>query len=257
MKPLSVFPTFKQDMQAGHRQLGIRSQFCSPLVAEALGLSGYDYVYLDMEHSPNDVPSIVAQSQALAATPAHAVVRLPTLDVVLIGQLLDQGIENIVVPMVEDVAAAKAAVEATRYPPRGARSVGKMHRGNRYGAQQDYAATIEDRLCLVVQAESRRALHALSAIAAVDGVDGVLIGPGDLAADLGHLGDSGHPEVEAAIAGAVATIRATGTFAGMSTNDPAAGRRWLDAGCAFVSIAGDLPLLVGAARRSAQAARGA
>lgn len=255
MKEIKTATSFVGEMRAGRQQLGIRSQICSTMVAEALGMSGYDYVYLDMEHSPNDLMSIMQQGQALAGTQAHAVVRLPTMDTVLIQQLLDCGIENIVVPMVETADQARAAVSAMRYPPKGSRSVAKVHRGNGYASQTDYADTIEDRLCLIVQAESGLALQNIGEIAAVEGVHGVLFGPGDLAADLGYLGRATHPEVEAAISKGIAAIHAAGTFAGMSTGDGITGRRWLEAGCNFVSIGGDLQILVEQARRFVKDAR--
>jgi 4-hydroxy-2-oxoheptanedioate aldolase len=251
MKTQLTESCFRGDMHEGKPQIGIRSQLCSPLGAEALGWCGYDYVYLDMEHAANDLQSILLQSQVLAGTPSYPVVRLPTLDTVLIQQLLDQGIENIVVPMVETVEEARAAVTATRYPPRGIRSSARGVRGDGFGSKRDYAARIDERICLIVQAESRKALDAIDAIAAVDGVHGVLIGPADLAADLGHLGDASHPDVVARISGAIGRIRAAGTFAGMSTNDGASGRKWVEKGCLFVSVGTDLKMLVEQARRTA------
>jgi 4-hydroxy-2-oxoheptanedioate aldolase len=257
MKTPTQTSSFKQDMKAGRKQVGLRTQLCSAIVAEALGRCGADYVYIDMEHAPNDLMSVLHQSQALAGTPAHAVVRLPGLDVVLIQQLLDLGIENIVVPMVETVAQAEEAVTAMRYPPRGMRGAGKVHRGNGFGTNPDYLAQVDDRLCLIVQAESRKALENVGAIAAVDGVDGVLFGPADLAADFGHFGNADHPDIVAATTRAIAAIRSAGAFAGMSTGSGRRGREWLDKGCQFVSVGGDLQMLVDVARRAAGDAIGA
>jgi 2-keto-3-deoxy-L-rhamnonate aldolase RhmA len=241
--------SFIGEMRAGRQQIGLRAQLCSPIAVEALGLSGCDYVYIDMEHSPNDLMSVLQQSQAAAGTAAHVLVRLPKLDSVLIQQLLDLGIENIVVPMVETAEEARTAVAATRYPPNGVRSVARVHRGNDYAGDEGYFAEIEDRVCLIVMIETRAALGRIGEIAAVDGVHGVLIGPADLAADLGHVGAANHPEVVEAIAGAIPKIRAAGTFAGMSTGDGPAGRGWLDKGCQFVSIGGDIQILVNEARK--------
>lgn len=235
-------------MRDGRHQIGLRSQLCSPIAAEALGFSGCDYVYIDMEHSPNDLMSVLQQAQAIAGTPAHVLVRLPRLDSLLIQQLLDFGIENIVVPMVETVEEAQMAVAATRYPPHGVRSVAKIHRGNRYAGGSDYFDEIDARICLIVMIETGSALSRIEEIAAVDGVHGVLIGPADLAADLGHARTPNHPNVTTAIAGAIPKIKAAGAFAGMSAGEGAAGRRWLDAGCQFVSIAGDIQMLSGQAR---------
>jgi 4-hydroxy-2-oxoheptanedioate aldolase len=233
-----------ESMRAGQRQVGIRSQFCSPLVAETLGITGCDYVYLDMEHSPNDLMSVLLQAQAIAGTPADTLVRVPEFNSVLIQQLLDLGVENIVVPMIESAEQARAAVAATRYPPKGVRSVAKVHRGNAYALDSSYTKTIDDRICLVCMIETRAGLDQIEAIASVEGVHGVLIGPADLAADLGHVGSANHPEVMAAIADALPRIRAAGAFPGMSTGDAASARKWFEAGAQFVSIGGDIQILV-------------
>jgi 4-hydroxy-2-oxoheptanedioate aldolase len=240
--------TFKSSMLAGMPQVGIRSQLCSALAAQAIAVSGYDYVYIDMEHAPNDLMSVLHQANAIAAALSHTVVRLPGNDGLLIQRLLDLGIDNLVIPMVETAADAKGAVAATRYPPQGNRSAAAVHRGNRFGVDTSYLATIGERICLIVQVESRRGLENVTEIAGVDGVDGILFGPGDLAADLGHLGAGTHPDVVAAIADGVKRVLATGKLAGMSTSDAASAKDWFGRGCRFVSIGTDLQLLT----RSAQ-----
>jgi len=242
---------FKDALKGSRPQVGIRTQVDSSMITEALGYCGFDYVYIDMEHSSADLRSVMHQCQAVAGTPAHPVVRISCNDTVLIQQLLDLGVENIVVPMVDTAEDARRAVRATRYPPDGIRSVARVHRGNRYGADAAYAANAADRICVIVQAETRTALDNISAIASVPGLDGVLFGPADLSADMGHIGNADHPDVTAAIRKAIEKIRAAGKFAGMSTNDPIKGREWLAAGCQFVSVAGDLALLVNQARRIA------
>lgn len=243
--------SFKQALKAGRPLIGIRTQIDSSMVAEALGFCGFDYVYIDMEHSPADLRSVMQQCQAVAATPAFPVVRISSNDPVLIQQLLDLGAQNIVVPMVETADDAQKAVAATRYPPHGVRSVARVHRGNRYGGDADYTKHAAEAICLVVQAETRTALDNIDAIAAIPGLDGVLFGPADLSADLGFIGQADHPEVAAAIRHAIGRIRAAGACAGMSTNDPVKAREWMDAGCQFVSTAGDMALLVAQARRIA------
>jgi 2-keto-3-deoxy-L-rhamnonate aldolase RhmA len=246
--------TFKQRLRSGAPQIGIRCQFCSPMVAEAIAWSGYQYVYIDMEHAPNDPMSVVQQCQAIAGTPAHPVVRLPTNNAVLIQQMLDAGIENLVVPMVETAKEAEAAVAAVRFPPAGIRSVARFHRGNRFGNMKDYETTTDERVCLVVQVETRAAIERISEIASVDGVDGVLFGPADLAADIGHLGDADHPDVLQMMSDAIPKIGAAGKFAGMSSGDPSSTQGWLAKGCHFISIGGDIPMLVSQARRAYAAA---
>jgi 2-keto-3-deoxy-L-rhamnonate aldolase RhmA len=242
-------PGLKERLRAragGAPQIGIRSQLCSPIVAEVLGFSGFDYVYIDMEHAPNELMGVLQQCQAIAGTPAVPVVRLPGNDEGLIQRLLDVGIESLVVPMVESVEAARHAVAATRYPPQGIRSAARNHRGNRYGIEPDYAARIGDRLCLTVQLETAAALSRAAAISGVDGVDAVLFGPGDLAADLGHFGRQDDPAVVAAINAAIPKIREAKKFVGMSVGNMDAGRYWIGQGVDFISVQGDLALLAGA-----------
>jgi 2-keto-3-deoxy-L-rhamnonate aldolase RhmA len=248
--------TFKAALTGPRAQIGIRTQIANTMVAEALGCCGFDYVYIDMEHSPADALSAMQQCQAVQGTPAHPVVRLPSNDPILIQKLLDLGVENFVVPMVDTVEQAKAAVAATRYPPHGNRSFARVHRGNRYGGDADYPKTAADRICVIVQAETRTALTNIAEIASVPGLDGVLFGPADLAADMGHIGDPDGPEVSGAIRAAIEKIHAAGGRAGMSTGSAAKGREWIAAGCRFVSVAGDLAMLVGQARRIAAEAGG-
>ena len=248
---MTSHPGFRERLTAraasgGPPQIGIRSQLCSSIVAEVLGFSGFDYVYIDMEHAPNELMGVLQQCQAIAGTPATPVVRLPGNDKGLIQRLLDVGIENLVVPMVETVEAARHAVAATRYPPRGIRSAARLHRGNRYGTQGDYATAIEDRLCLTVQLETGAALSRAAAIAGVDGVHAVLFGPADLAADLGYFGRQDDPAVVAAIEGAIPEIRGAGKFVGMSVGNAEAGRFWIGKGVDFISVQGDLALLANA-----------
>jgi 2-keto-3-deoxy-L-rhamnonate aldolase RhmA len=235
--------TFKAAMLAAKPQIGIRSQLCSAIAAEAVASCGYDYVYIDMEHAPNDPMSVLHQAHAVAAAGSHTVVRLPGNDGLLIARLLDLGIDNLVIPMVESEADAKRAVAATRYPPQGNRSAAAVHRGNRFGLDNEYIHTVSDRICLIVQIESRRGLENISEIAAVDGIDALLFGPADLAADLGHLGSATHPDVVAAISKGVALVCSAGKLAGMSTAEGSAGKEWFGKGCRFVSIGGDLQLL--------------
>lgn len=235
-------------MRRGAKQVGLRSQLCSPIVAEAIGSCGFDYVYLDMEHSPNDLMSVMQQSQAVSVSCAHTLVRLPVMNAILIQQLMDCGLENIVVPMVETEEQARAAVEAMRYPPRGNRGVAKVHRGNGYSGQPNYLSSIDDRVCLIAQIETRKALENMSAIAAVDGIHALLFGPADLAADLGYIEQANHPVVMEAIASGIAAARKAGVFAGMSTGSGEAARAWFERGCQFVSVGGDLQILVDQAR---------
>ena len=168
-------------------------------------------------------------------------------------QLLDVGAQTLLVPMVDTPEQAAALVAATRYPPQGMRGVGAaVARASRWGLRQGYLDEANDEVCLLVQAESVTALANLERICSVDGVHGVFIGPADLAASMGHRGQPGHPQVQAAIDMAIRTIVAIGKAAGTLTSDGALARRYLDIGATFVAVGIDVTLLAGATRALAR-----
>lgn len=235
---------FKRDIAAGRQQIGLWHSLCSNLAAEGLANAGYDWILVDMEHSPNEVPMVLSQLQALAGGTAAGIVRPPWNDAVMFKRLLDAGAQTLLVPYVQSADEARAAVAATRYPPEGVRGVSALHRGNDFGRIQDYFQRVHDELCLLVQVETREALDRLEEIAAVDGVDGVFIGPSDLAAGLGHLGNPAHPDVQAAIADALARCQAAGKPAGILAPVEEDARRYLEAGYTFVAVGVDLGLLI-------------
>jgi 4-hydroxy-2-oxoheptanedioate aldolase len=233
----------KRALREGRPQIGLWSSTASNVAAEILAGAGFDFVVLDTEHSPAELPTVQSQLQAMAGGTAAPVVRPAWNDPVLFKRLLDIGVQTFVVPMIQNAAEARRAVSATRYPPAGIRGVSVATRANRYGRVKDYLKLAHQELCLHLQLETRAALQNLEAIAAVEGVDGLFIGPSDLAADLGHLGNSGHPEVRAAIEDAVARIRKTGKAAGILAPIEADARHWLDCGATFVAVGSDVGLL--------------
>ena len=233
----------KHALREGRPQIGLWSQLTSPTGAELLAGSGFDFLVLDTEHAPNELPTILAQLRAMADGTASAVVRVAWNDPVLFKRLLDVGAQSLLVPFVQNEDEARRAVAATRYPPHGIRGVALVTRATRYGRVRDYAGRAREELCVLVQLETRVALGNLEAIAAVDGVDGLFIGPSDLAADMGHLGDSAHPEVRAAIDDAVRRISATGKVAGILAPVEEDARHWLALGCLFVAVGSDVGLL--------------
>jgi 2-keto-3-deoxy-L-rhamnonate aldolase RhmA len=158
-------------------------------------------------------------------------------------RFLDIGVQNFLVPYVQTVEEARAAVAATRYPPQGIRGVAVTHRANDYGRVKDYFKRANEEICVLLQIETALALKNLEAIAAVDGVDGLFIGPSDLAAALGHLGNSGHPEVRAAIEDAFARMRNAGKAAGILAFIEADARHWLSLGCTVLAVGSDAGLL--------------
>src|SRR6185503_13368877 len=194
---------FKAAIRAGKPQIGFWSSLCSNIVAEVIGGSGFDWILIDTEHAPNELPMVLSQLQALMGGTAEPVVRPAWNDTVLIKRLLDIGAQNLLVPYVQTPEEARPAVAATRYPPAGVRGVAVAPRANRYGRVKDYLEKADREICLLVQIETRLGLENIEAIAAVQGIDGLFIGPSDLSADLGHLGNPGHPAVREAIENAL------------------------------------------------------
>jgi len=190
----------KQKLMAGHRVLGCWTALGSPVVTELLAMTGFDYLLLDQEHGLGDLDSLVAQMQAMSATACSPIVRVPWNDHAIIKRVLDAGAEGIMIPAIETAEEAKAAVAACHYPPKGIRGAGaSMARASNYGMVTDYAKTAGDDLMIILQVESPTAIANLDAILAVEGIDLVFIGPGDLAAAAGHMGNMRHPDVVALI----------------------------------------------------------
>jgi 4-hydroxy-2-oxoheptanedioate aldolase len=233
----------KRALREGRPQIGLWSTLASHIAAEILSGSGFDWILLDTEHGPNDVPTVHRQLQAALGGAASVVVRPAWNDAVLFKRLLDTGVQTLLVPWVQSAEEAQRAVAATRYPPRGIRGVATTTRANAYGRVKDYLARADAEICVIVQLETRAALDRLEAIAAVDGVDGLFIGPSDLAADLGHLGDSAHPDVRRTIDDAIRRIVKTTKAAGILAPVEADARHWLDLGCLFVGLGNDAGIL--------------
>ena len=237
--------TFRDQLAAASRPL-IGMWVCSgsTLVAEICAGSGVDWLLIDMEHSPNGLESTLSQLQAVAAYPATPLVRVPIGDVVTLKQVLDLGAQNVLVPMVSSAAEARAVVEAVRYPPRGHRGVGSaLARSGRWNRVDDYLRNADAAVSVLVQVETVQGVDAAEAIAAVDGVDGVFVGPSDLAASMGLLGEQTHPEVTAAVLRAFRAVRAAGKPVGVNAFDPAVAQSYIDAGADFVVVGADVALL--------------
>ena len=234
---------FKHAIAAGKLQIGLWSSLCSNIVAEIIGDSGFDWILLDTEHSPNEVPGLLSQMQALGRGTATPIVRPAWNDAVLIKRILDIGAQSLLIPFVQSPEEAKRAVAATRYPPAGIRGITGSGRASRFGRVKDYLKKADDEICLLVQVETRQALDQIEAIAAVEGVDGVFIGPADLSASFGHIGDAQHPEVQAAIEDAARRLKKVGKPAGILTPVEAEARRYIDWGYGFVAVGADLGLL--------------
>lgn len=248
---------FKQAMEQRRTQFGLWLALADAYSAEILAGTGYDWLLVDGEHAPNDLRSILHQLQAIASAasalpsgaPApQAIVRLPVGDTALVKQYLDIGAQTLLIPMVDTPQQAEALVRAIRYAPQGVRGMGSaLARASRWQAYPHYVHEANDQVCLLVQAETTLALQHLDEIAATPGVDGVFIGPADLSASMGHPGDPGHPDVQAAIHDGIARILRAGKAPGILATTEAQARQWLAAGALFVAVGVDTMLLASAA----------
>lgn len=231
---------FRQDLLQGKTLIGCWSALCSPITTEVLGVAGFDWLLLDGEHAPNDVTTFVPQLMALKGSRSAPVVRPQFNDPVVIKRLLDIGFYNFLIPFVETQEQAELAVASTRYPPAGIRGVSVSHRSNMFGTVPDYFTSINDNIAVMVQIESQQGVDNLDAIAAVDGIDGIFVGPSDLAAGMGHLGNAGHPDVQAAIHHIFARAKEHGKPSGILAPVEADARRYLEWGATFVAVGSDL-----------------
>lgn len=238
--------TFKEALQQNRRQVGLWVTFAHQPIAEVLADSGFDWLLFDMEHSPTDLHQVGQQLLAVRGRAVAPIVRVPILDMGWIKRVLDAGAPNIMVPNVRSAAEARDAVAFTRFAPEGLRGVAGSTRAGNYTRYKDYMARANDEIGVVVQIESREALDDLDAICRVPGVDAVFIGPSDLAASLGFRGQSGHPEVQAAIAQAFRTANAAGKAAGVLAADGKA-EHYFEAGATMVGVGTDLHLLIAGA----------
>ncbi|MCX5599857.1 HpcH/HpaI aldolase/citrate lyase family protein [Streptomyces phaeochromogenes] len=243
--PVNLPATFREALAASDRPL-IGMWVCSgsPLVAEICAGGGLDWLLIDMEHGPNQLESVLAQLQAVAAYPVSPLVRAPGLLPVMIKQILDLGAQNILMPMIDTPEQAEAAVRAVRYPPRGNRGVGSaLARSARWNRVDDYLAHGDEHVSLFVQIESIAGVGKAAEIAAVDGVDGVFVGPSDLAASMGLIGRQTHPDVVAAVGRAFEAVRGAGKPVGVNAFDPAVASAYLDQGASFVLVGADVAML--------------
>jgi len=250
--PATTRNPFKKALERLERQAGMWSALASPIVAEILAGAGFDWIVIDGEHAPNDIGSLVGQLQAMRNGTAEPVYRVPWNDMVIIKRALDVGARTLLVPFVQNAAEARQAVAATRYPPRGVRGVAVAVRASDFGRVPQYLEKAHEDTCVLVQLETRAALKEIEAIAQVDGVDGMFIGPSDLAADMGHLGNPKHAEVQAAIKDAGERIRTAGKPAGTLVRNAEDAEAMFALGFTFVAAGMDVALLARTAEALAE-----
>jgi len=230
---------FRQRILALEKQIGFWSGMSSPISIELAGMAGFDWILLDGEHAPTDIPVFLQLLQALQGSGSAIVGRPSENNAVQIKQMLDIGFYNLLIPFIESGEEAARAVAATRYPPQGIRGVSMLNRSNRYGNVPEYFSTINDNICVLLQIESEAGIAAVDDIASTQGVDGIFVGPSDLAAGLGHLGNPGHPHVQDAIRYLYTRARAHGKAVGTLAPARADARRYLDMGMHFVAVGTD------------------
>ncbi|WP_114393787.1 aldolase/citrate lyase family protein [Oleisolibacter albus] len=243
---------FKAAISAGQVQIGLWSILSSHVTVEILAGAGFDWLVLDTEHAPNELPMVYSQLQAAAAGgDVSPVVRVPWNDMVTLKRYLDIGVQSFLIPYVETAEEAAAAVSYTRYPPHGVRGYSAAPRASGFGRIKNYPLRCAEEIAVLVQVETRKGLDNIEAIAAVEGVTGIFIGPGDLSAALGHVGNPKHPAVLTAIDDAICRITAAGKPAGILTPDETLARHYIELGCKFVAVGSDLGILARTAEQLA------
>lgn len=243
---------FKQAILSRQHQLGLWCTIPGTFAAEAVAGSGFDWLLFDTEHSPADPLTVLPQLQAVQPYELSAIVRPASNDAVLIKRFLDMGAQTLLIPYVQSRGEAQAAVDAMRYPPEGFRGVSGLTRATRFGRIPGYGKIAHSELCLLLQVETRQALDDLEAIGSVEGVDGIFLGPSDIAASFGHVGEPDHREVVAAIEDAIKRINKLGKPSGILTTNTAFAQRCIDLGTMFTAIGVDVGIL---ARQSEALAR--
>ncbi len=235
--------TFTHSLARKDKLIGLWITLCNNFVAEVTAPTGFDWVLIDMEHSPNDYFSVLGQLQVYAATTTTAIVRVEWNDAVAVKRLLDLGAPGLLFPMIQTVEEARQAVAATRYPPRGIRGVAGGSRATKFGRVQNYVSDIENETTVLLQLETRAAVEQADAISEVEGIHGIFFGPGDIAADIGKVGKPMDPEVWDLIKPAAKKLIAKGMPVGTLVLDPVFATQLLNEGFSFVACGTDSSLL--------------
>ena len=235
---------FKQALADGGPLYGLWLGLPDPTVAELAAGSGFDWLLIDHEHGPFELRDIMHHLQALAPYPVAPIVRPVEGNPALLKKMLDMGVQTFLIPMVETAEQAQELVSAVLYPPVGTRGIGtSMARAAQWNRIPGYLKKANDEICLLLQVETASAMQNLDAILKVEGVDGLFIGPSDLSASMGHIGDAVHPEVSEAINNGLASIRGAGKAAGLLCMDPRLVKEYIDQGADFIGVGVDTLLL--------------
>jgi 2-dehydro-3-deoxyglucarate aldolase/4-hydroxy-2-oxoheptanedioate aldolase len=239
---------FKRQIRDGRTTFGAWLTSGAPSTAEAMGCAGFDFVVVDTEHTPVDAPQLIELLRAVAGTPAPAVVRMPWNDMVMVKRALDAGAQTLMLPFVQNAEEAKRAVAYTRYPPEGVRGVAGSHRANRYATAPNYLKNASSEICVIVQVETLAALEQLPQIAAVPGVDSIFIGPSDLSASMGFLGDVGNAAVQEKLKHGAQLCRRLGKPCGIIGVTPELVAKFADYGYTWIAVGSDMGFMVSRAQ---------
>jgi 2-keto-3-deoxy-L-rhamnonate aldolase RhmA len=247
---------FLQKLTTHQVGLGALVSFADATVSELMAGAGLDFIWIDMEHGPLSLAAVQAHVMAAQLGGAAAVVRVPSLDPVVIKQVLELGADGIVVPMVNTAAEARAAVAASRYPPLGTRGYGPR-RSDRYGRAggEAYVRAANAQVMVIVQIEHIDAVRNLDELLQTPGLAAVVVGPADLSASLGVLPQTTHPQVVQAIETVIARCQHWSVSAGIYVSAPAAAREWLAKGMQWVCLGSDVSHLTRAIDAAVAAVR--
>jgi len=233
---------FKQKILKFEKQFGIWSCLSNNIVAEILSIVGFDWIVIDMEHSPNDIQEVLSQLQIIQGFKSEPVVRVPWNEPVMVKRVLDMGAQTILFPYIENAEEAKAAVSATRYPPKGVRGVMSAARMNKYGTVKNYYTEAEKEICVLVQCETKTAIENISEIAAIDGIDGIFLGPSDLSASIGKIGQFEDGEVQSLIMQGLEDCKKNKKAAGILTAKLDYAKKYTSDGFTYVAVNSDTNL---------------
>jgi 2-dehydro-3-deoxyglucarate aldolase/4-hydroxy-2-oxoheptanedioate aldolase len=235
---------FKQRLANKEKLIGSWLMSGSPVISEAMGCVGFDYLVLDMEHVAIDVPQALGLLQAIEASGTPVLSRLPWNDLVMVKKMLDAGAQSILLPFVQNADEARRAVSYARYPPAGIRGVAGVHRASRWGNVRNYLAAANDEVMVNVQLETIGAVEKIEEIAAVDGLDGLFIGPADLAASMGMLGDMNNARVQELLERGARFCNKAGKPIGIVAGTPEMAKRYADYGFDYVAVGVDVAMLI-------------
>ncbi|CAG9221343.1 2-dehydro-3,6-dideoxy-6-sulfogluconate aldolase [Paraburkholderia sabiae] len=212
--------------------------------AEAFGHAGFDWLLIDMEHAPLEFTDVLHMLQAVECGGAAPIVRLARNDATLAKRALDMGAPTLMFPYVQSPEEARAAVASIKFPPLGTRGFAAMHRASRYGTWTEFGKRANEATACIVQLETPEAVAQLEAIAAVPGVDALFVGPGDLSAAMGKIGNLADAEVRAVLADCARRANAVGMPIGIVGPTPAMVREFAEMGYDYVAIASDMGMMM-------------